>query len=220
MLRINLLPKEVLEKRRYEKWYQWVFIGFGGLILFVLLVYAYLLLSAQAKSGDLQALKEQKAKYQAQADAFAIFEKKEDDLAKREQIAQTALANRVNAGKIANEISLVLPDEVWLSTMGISEVDGLTMSANTPQSASESMDIGYKSVAKTLVVLNELPDLADVWLASAANSTFSGFAQQNGQTANPTNIVLFQASAKVVQPAAPVAAPTGSSVPAPPSGTQ
>ena len=193
----------------------------GGVILFVLLVYAYLLLSAQAKSGDLQALQEQQAKYQAQADSYAIFEKKEEDLAKREAIAQTALANRVNAGKIANEISLVLPDEVWLNSMGISEADGLTMSANTPQSSSESMDIGYKSVAKTLVVLNELPDLADVWLASAANAQFTAFAQQGNSTANPTNIVLFQTTAKVVQPADPSAATSGSSVPAPPSsGTQ
>ena len=33
MMKINLLPREVLERRRYEKWYGYVFIAFGVLLL-------------------------------------------------------------------------------------------------------------------------------------------------------------------------------------------
>lgn len=216
MLRINLLPREVLEKRRYEKWYRWVFIGFGGAILIVLFVYAYLLLTAQSKAGDLQQLNEQKAKYQTQADAFGVFEKKEQDLAAREKIVQAALANRVNLGQVANEVSLVLPDEVWLTTLSISETEGLNMTANTPQTFGQSMDVGYKSAAKTLVRLNELPDLADVWLTSAANSTFGSYATSAGSAgAGTVTTVVFATTAKLVKPAAAVSAT--SSVPAPPS---
>lgn len=217
MLRINLLPREVLEKRRYEKWYRWVFFLFIGLLAIVLLFYAYLLLAAQAKYGDLQQLTEQSSKLKAQADAFGIFEQKEQDLAKREAVAQIALAGRVNMGQIANEVSLVLPDEVWLNTMTLSQTDGLDILGYTPQSASQSMDVGYKSVAKTLVRLNELPDLADVWLKSAANAQFTGYAvNATLGTPNPVNTVQFEASAKIVRAAAS-APTTSSSVPAPPS---
>jgi hypothetical protein len=215
MVRINLLPKHILEKRRYEKWYQYVFFAFGALLIFVLLIWGLFYFQATAKNDELLALKEQSTQLQAKADAFGVFEKKEQDLAGREQIAQTALAGRVNMGRVANEVSLVLPDEVWLSQMSISEKDGLLLSALTPQSSSQSMDIGYKSVAKTLVRLNELIDIYDVWLSGASNGTYQ-LAAEGTQTAPPPNpVVQFQANGKVVVPALPpVAAPA---VPAPPS---
>ena len=43
---------------------------------------------------------------------------------KRQAVATTALANRVSMGRVGEEVSLVLPDEVWLQQLSISEVDG------------------------------------------------------------------------------------------------
>jgi len=57
-------------------------------------------------------------------------------------------------------------------------------------------------VAKTLVRLNEIPELLDVWLSSAANATWSDWAPAPGHTeAVPTvRVVTFQATGKVVIP--------------------
>lgn len=197
MMRINLLPPEVLERRRYEKWYGYVFIGFAILLAVVLVVYGFLWLSGAQKNADLQLLQEQTQKLQAQADAFAVFEQKQQDLVKRQTVATAALAGRVNMGRVAEEVSLVLPDEVWLQQMQIAQVEGLVLTGYTPYSSSHSMDVSYKSVAKTLVRLNELDDVSDVWLTNATNADFGGFATAAGQTAVPAPVVGFSISGKV-----------------------
>lgn len=202
MVRINLLPKEVLERRRYDKWYTYVLIVFAALLALVAIAYGYYWFSGAQKNADLQLLQEQTQKLQAQADAFGIFEQKEQDLVKRQAVAVTALAGRVNLGRVAEEISLVLPDEVWLSTMGIGQIDGLTLTGYTPYSSSHSMDVSYKSVAKTLVRLNELDDVSDVWLTSAVNVDFAGFATVEGQSTLPAPTVNFTVRGKVTPTAA------------------
>jgi Tfp pilus assembly protein PilN len=197
MVRINLLPKEVLERRRYEKWYSYVLIAFAALLALVGILYGYFWLSGAQKNADLQLLQEQSQKLQAQADAFGIFEQKEQDLVARQGKATTALAGRINMGRVSEEVSLVLPDEVWLQTMGINEADGLSVGGYTPYSSSHSMDVSYKSVAKTLVRLNELKDVSDVWLTSAINSDYTGFAPVTGVTALPAPVVSFTVKGKV-----------------------
>ncbi len=96
----------------------------------------------------------------------------------------------------------MLPDEVWLSTMAISQVDGLTLTSYTPYSSSHSMDVSYKSVAKTLVRVNELSDVTDVWLTNATNADFGGFAPVTGKTFLPAPVVNFTVKGKVTPTAA------------------
>jgi len=203
MFRINLLPKEVLERRRYEGWYRWVFILAIGLVLIVGAVWLLLTVEVNSKQNDLQGIAEQSQSTNAQAEQLSIFQNKEEELQKRQVVAQTALAGRVNVGQVANDISLVLPDEVWLDLLTINQDTGVVLSADTPRTAGESTDVAYKSVAKTLVRLNELPELYDVWLNTATNSTWNQFATrvlQTGGTPNVLKVVAFQASGKVIRP--------------------
>lgn len=216
MVRVNLLPREVIERRKYEQLYRYVFIGAVGMVLIVLFAYAGIMLLGQQKSDDLQALQEDSKQYQSQADAFGVFEAKEQELLAREQVAQTALAGRINMGMLAEEVSLVLPDEVWLGSMTISEKDGLTLAGNTPRSTSESVDIAYKSIAKLLVRLNELPTLFDVWLVTATNTDWASWVVTTGDPIPlPAKVVAFQAISKIEKPAAPATSTAGSAVPAP-----
>ena len=202
MVRINLLPPEVLEKRRFEKWYGIIFLVFLVLLVIVLVVYGYFWLSGAQKNSDLQLVQEQTQKLQEQADAFAIFEQKEADLAKRQTVATTALRGRINMGRLGEEVSLVLPDEVWLQQMVINETDGLLLTGYTPYSSSQSMDVSYKSVAKTMVRLNELDGVSDVWLTNAANAEFAGFIVAEGKTAESAPVVGFAVKGKVTPSAA------------------
>jgi len=204
MFRINLLPKEVLERRRYEGWYRWVFILAVGLTLIILAISILLYFDVRSKQDELQVVLDQSKQYAAEAEQLSIFQNKEDELQKRQTVTQTALAGRVNVGQLANDISLVLPDEVWLDLLTINQDTGLTLSADTPRTTGESADVAYKSVAKTLVRLNELPQLYDVWLNSAANGTWGQWATstQAAGSATPLSVkvVTFQASGKVVRP--------------------
>jgi hypothetical protein len=86
--------------------------------------------------------------------------------------------------------------------MGINELDGLNLVGYTPYSSSHSMDVSYKSVAKTLVRLNELDDVSDVWLTNAANAEYSGFTPVTGKTFLPAPVVGFSIKGKVSPPVA------------------
>lgn len=208
MFKINLLPKEVLERRRYEDWYPRVFLIAAVALLMVIALYALFAFQANAMRGELQSSRDVSEGYRQSAEKLSIFQKKETQLQERVVVAQAALAGRVNVGEVANDISLVLPDEVWLESLTIHQDTGLVLAGNTPRSAGQSTDVAYKSVAKTLVRLSELPGLYDVWLDSAANAQWSKWAlaadaAPGGGTAAAelgVNVVTFEASGKVVRP--------------------
>ena len=199
MLRINLLPREVLDRHRFEGWYRYVFIVSTGLALLVLLAAAGLLLLVQQKTDELQTQRDKAAQYVEQGKAFDIFEQKEKELTDRQGLAQTALSDRINMGKIAEELSMILPDEVWLDSLTLDQAAGMSFIANTPRSSSHSLNIAYKSVAKTLVRVNEMPELTDVWLSNASNASWVGW--QNSVVNTETPVVQFTTLAKILTPA-------------------
>jgi len=218
MFRINLLPKEVLERRRYEGWYRWVGIGAIALILLILVVYVGLVIEAKSQSDNLQTIQESANSQRVLAEQLAIFQNKETELQTRQTVAQMALAGRVNVGQVAEDVSLVLPDEVWLDLLTINESTGIVMTAQTPRNSGESNDVAYKSVAKTLVRLNELPELYDVWLTTAVNGQWAQWAptSTNDGSNVPANVVTFGTTTKIVRPPAagtPAAAAASTSTP-------
>lgn len=212
MFRINLLPKEVLERRRYEGWYRWVIILAVGLILIILGVYVLLMFEVSAKNAQLQTIQESANQQKTIAEQLSVFQNKEQELQTRQDVALTALAGRVNVGQVAEDVSLVLPDEVWLDLLTINENTGIVLTAETPRNAGESNDVAYKSVAKTLVRLNELPELFDVWLTTAVNGQWQQWAPTLSADSSPipVNVVTFGATTKVIKPATPAAKPAGS----------
>jgi Tfp pilus assembly protein PilN len=192
MIRINLLPKDILERRRYERFFIWVYAA--GVLVVVALVGVWLVLGLQVqqKNRDLQSLQEQASQLRAEADAFAVFEQKQSDLTARQTVAQTALAGRIDWAKVSNEISLVLPSDVWAKSIVASQDSGLelTLVADDPVDAP---DLGQKSVARTMVRLNDLSSLFDVWLKASSK----GKIQQGDSQAQ---IIEFQLTTQVVKP--------------------
>lgn len=203
MFKINLLPREVLERRRYEDWYPRVFLAGVIAVVVVVALYVLFFVDANSKRGELQATQEQTKRYSTRAEELSIFQNKEEQLRQREGVAKAALAGRVNVGQVANDISLILPDEVWLDGLVVDEKTGVVVTANTPRTAGESDDVAYKSVAKTLVRMSELTELYDVWLTTASNTTWGKWDPVSTDTsgvASSVNVVSFSASSKVAIP--------------------
>lgn len=172
MVRINLLPREVLEKRRFEQRVKYLLSG--GLLVLVVLggVYGLLSFIVGQRNAELQDLQQLEATLRAQAESFAIFEQKESELEARVDIAQTALADRVAWGRLANELSLVLPADVWLTSLVAGEETGVTISSRAVDAPGDTPDVGHKTVARTLVRLVDLEQLSDVWLSSSAKTEY------------------------------------------------
>ncbi|MDO8987483.1 MAG: hypothetical protein Q7V14_04585 [Coriobacteriia bacterium] len=207
MIRINLLPPEITEKRKFEQRLVWVFAA--GLLVFVVLVLVWSFLAYQLsqKNSVLQLNLDAANQVRSQAETFKVFELKESELEARKQTAAMALSQRVEWGRLVNELSLVLPSDAWLTQLDGSEVDGLSMLGQVLDSPDDVPDAGHKAVAKTLVRLSSLDLLYNVWLENSLKTV-------NTEADEP--IIEFEMSAKVIRPE-PVASTTTTNVPAPPT---
>jgi N-acyl-D-aspartate/D-glutamate deacylase len=172
MVRINLLPQEIIEKRRFERDLRYVVLG--GIVALVLLFAVYGLLAMQVAraNAELQDRQQTEANLRAQAEAFSIFEEKESDLEARLVLSEEALAGRVDWGRLANELSLIMPAEAWVVTLTCDEEQGVTMFARAIDSETDVPDVGHKAVAKTLVRLADLEQLSSVWLSSSIKTEY------------------------------------------------
>ncbi|MBU4557166.1 MAG: hypothetical protein KJ747_09875 [Actinobacteria bacterium] len=207
MIRINLLPPEITEKRKFEQRLVWVFAAALLVFVVLVLVWSFLAYQVSQKNSVLQSNLDAANQVRSQAETFKVFELKESELEARKQTAAMALSQRVEWGRLVNELSLVLPSDAWLTSLDGSEVDGLSMLGQVLDSPDDVPDAGHKAVAKTLVRLSSLDLLYNVWLENSLKTV---------NTAADAPIIEFEMSAQVVRPE-PVASTAPSSVPAPPT---
>jgi Tfp pilus assembly protein PilN len=208
MRAVNLLPKDVSKQRRITAKQVPPLVG-AVLAVLVTLILATGFLSASSS------VKLAQADYdQAQAELAATPQPPAAPSAEANQLVQeksarlaalsTAVGGRLAWDRILREFSLVLPDDVWLST--------LTLTTPVPGTASQSFQIsGYTyshdSVARLLARLQLIPELGNVTLTSS---------QRQG-TSSVT--VGFQINASVAGPAGAPAPPVAPVAPAPTTDT-
>ena len=205
MVRINLLPREILDRRRFEKWYGWIFLA--GALLFVGVAVLWIAFSTltNGKIAELQQRQESVNQLKASADAFAVFEQNQAAAQRRVTVANAALAGRLPMGTVAEEISMILPAEMWLTTIQLDQTTGMTLQGNTPASGKIASDEGFKSVAGLMVRLNVLPSITDVWLTSASTAPYGAFSKSvraAAGTATTIPTVAFDVVGKIVLPPA------------------
>lgn len=169
-MRINLLPPEILEKRKGEK--RLVYVAVVAVIVVIVLagVYGLAYMQTSAKKTQVAAREQELATTQTRANELAVFEEKSLELERRKAVADTALAGRFNWSRLYDEISLVMPTDLWATVLNTDENTGLTLDGYALDSASDTPDLGHKSIAKLLVRLADLDQLYDVWLTNAAKT--------------------------------------------------
>jgi len=201
MVRINLLPAEILERRKYERWYPAVIVPGLVLLGIVVAVWGVLSFTASSRAHDLQTIEESTGKLQAQADSYRVFEVQEASLRQREQVASAAVAGRVNMGKLAEELAVILPEEVFIKTLSASETQGLLIDGCAPRGGGASMASSFKATAASLVRLNSLDSLYDVWLTTAEIGDYGGFqGLAEDVSATGVEVLNFSATAKIAIP--------------------
>jgi hypothetical protein len=189
-----------------------VFIAGAVLLAIVLLTWLVLQFFVAQRSDQLQQTEEAVTSLEQQARALAIFEEQRQALEQRQQVATTALDGRIDMGKVLEEISLVLPEPLWLDELTLNQDTGMVASGYTPDSADAKLDESYKSIAAGLVRVNGLDDLYDVWLTTADSDLYADF--QGDEAGGENKVVVFESSAKISRPSTGTAE---SAVPAPPS---
>jgi len=189
-MRVNLLPPEILERRQAERRIIWVVVA--AIVIAVLLagVWGVANYRLQNKKDELAAVQQEAQAIQAQADQLAIFETRASELEERRTTVQAALGGRIDWAKLLDEVSLVLPSDLWVQTMAVDEDAGISLAGYAIDSPDDVPDLGHKAIAKALVRLADLEDLSDVWLASSVKTEF---AEQDA--------IQYTITSKVVSPA-------------------
>jgi Tfp pilus assembly protein PilN len=168
-LNINLLPVEILEKRKAEKIISLIVIGMAVVFCCVFLSYLYTFSLVSGESGRLDELKAKNTQYEGEIAKIADYESNKLFVEQRQQLVEKAVASKYSWSKWLNNLSLLIPNEVWLKSVQVSG-DGAVQFAGSAYADAESHNLGQKSVAKWLVRLTEINDLSNVWLEQSTKT--------------------------------------------------
>jgi Tfp pilus assembly protein PilN len=175
VIRINLIPPEILASRRDESRWKWVWLSGGIIALVVALAWSVMYLQVAASTSDVASIQQQAATKVAETSRFNVFQQKEADLQVRQSAVDTAIAGKIDWSEMLYELGLVLPKDVYLTTFtGVdngSTGSVVTLAGQARFDPETAPAVGYKSIAKMLVRLTELTQLDSVWLTSASLGT-------------------------------------------------
>lgn len=167
MIRINLLPPEITEKRRTENRLAFVLLGFVLAAAFLGLFFAVMVMQVDKERENVESLNQELLGLQAQAEQLKIFADKETDLGARADLVDKTLEGRVDWSRLCEEVSLVLPTDVWLTDITGGEQDGMTLIGSAIDLPDDVPDAGHKTMARLLVRLADLEQLYNVWLSDS-----------------------------------------------------
>lgn len=161
---INLLPEEIIKKRRLEK--RLIYFGLGAIVLALIMVVTFAGLNWKIGQEEvvLEEIKAEQQKINLEITKYKIYEERQAELQRRQGIFNTAMANEINWDKFLNEISMVIPSNVWLVSMNL----------NGESIAYQGYTFDFPSVAKWLIRLDEIKPLSNIWLGSASKTDLEG----------------------------------------------
>lgn len=177
MIRINLIPPEVLAERQNDRRWKWAFLAAGIVTLLIVMAWAFMFIQVAASTSDVASIQQQAAQLTAQTSRFSVFQAKESELRVRKDAVDSAIAGKIDWAQMLYELGLVLPNDTFLTTFtGVDNVTAgtdsvVTLAGQAQFNPKTSPANGYKSIAKMLVRLTEMNQLDSVWLTSASLGT-------------------------------------------------
>lgn len=167
-LKINLLPQEVIEKRRAERLLSYLLMLFVFLIALLIVFYGFNYIRLTNLKLDVSDLKMQAARVAKDVKNIEKYEQLKLQVEQQEQIVSTAVSDVRPWLRFLNDLSLIMPNEAWLTALALNKD---SVSFTTKVLTDEKGD--PKNVAKLLVRLETLKDLTDIWTQGITKPTGS-----------------------------------------------
>lgn len=177
MKRINLLPPEIGERRRVSR--QRAGLVFAGLAVIGLLVAVWVMRQAQLNTQK-DRLADTQARVQtleAKRNSLKEFADLEQTVITKEKTLASVMAGDVHWSRILTELSMVIPEESWLTNFtgaAGAPATGAATSAAAQASASlgtlnfTAVTFEFPDVAKWIIRLQGMKSLQNIWVPSAA----------------------------------------------------
>jgi Tfp pilus assembly protein PilN len=182
MRAVNLLPRDGGQRQLKKESLPVLVGGCSGLLVAALLGAMFMMGSGkiaaqQRKVDDLN--RQYQALPPAPAGPSAAQQQLAGEQSARVGALSTALSSRTAWDRVFREFSLVLPDDVWLTTLSAkSPISPLTNVATSGAAPSQFLVTGrtysHDGVARLLSRLQVVPDLINVQLLSSSLSTVAG----------------------------------------------
>ena len=179
MIRINLIPPEILQNRKDERRWKWLTLAGGVIAAVLVLFWAFMALQVTASTAEVDSVVQRATQLETQAQAFQIFQRTEADLNVRKSAVVAAKTGAVDWARMLYELGLVLPKDIYLTAFtgtdaGTGANSTVNLTGQAVDKVSDSPDNGYKSVAKMLVRLADLDQLDSVWLSNTSVAAATG----------------------------------------------
>ena len=166
LIQINLLPKEVLEKRKSEHRLALALLGLIGMVLILCTIYGLNMVRVVQAQSSLEEVKTENNRLQTEIAKIGDFERIRLRVEERDALVKKVTATKYSWSRFLNNVSLIVPNEVWLSGLTV-EDDGKISFTGKALAGSKISGVGHKPVAKWMVHLEQLDDIEDVWLTSS-----------------------------------------------------
>lgn len=180
--KINLLPQEILDQRRYELWYPWITSATIIGLLLVGLLFIGSLLGISAIEDEVQAVQTEITSTQTSANSLAKYEKEKKDYDARADIVKSALEKRLDPYLCALAVTYYLPGTASIEQMVFDANTGMTISGVVEDSGKNPNDKDWKGVAKAIDSLGKASVIKNIWLSEGAlNDSYDNYEEYNKQ---------------------------------------
>jgi Tfp pilus assembly protein PilN len=185
MPRVNLLPPEIAEKRRARMVQAGMGAAFAAAIVVVGAVYMLAHQSAASAQKDLEAAQAKHVTLEAQLSKYAGDTAMRTELGAQQSMLTAAMGNEIQWSHFMNDLSLRIPDNLWVKHVVFTEsaVPGATASTSAPAS-SVLPDAGIGKI--TFEGVGFTHDDVATWLDSLARE--KGYA--NPYFSNSTTVFI------------------------------
>lgn len=185
--KINLLPQEILDQRRFELWYPWIASIAVIALLIIGLLYVGSILGLSTKNKEIDAINAEIKATQNVAISLAQYEKDKKEYDARADIVKSALANRLDPYLCALAVTYYLPGTCSVEQMVFDASTGLNISGVVEDSGKNPSSKDWKGVALAMDKLGQSEYIRNEWLSEGSmNDTYDNYEEYN-KTISGTN---------------------------------
>ncbi|CAN5446949.1 hypothetical protein BH18ACT16_BH18ACT16_14490 [soil metagenome] len=183
MRRIDLMPASYAERRKQRRAVGMVAVAGLAIVVVLLAWWVFLGTQISAEEDRLSEVQATNADLQAQIDELARFARLEQEVQQRQAALQTAMTGDVDWPAVLTEIAMVVPGEVWLTSLQGSAVtpDGSlvgTEDAEIDVAQAEPFgrvqfqgtSLSMPGIGKWMIRLGSVKDFQAVWLNTATEN--------------------------------------------------